>query len=416
MQGANRFTRRIRTWMLALPLLLLAGGCATPRVTKDSTTALKTAQDMIPQADLLDVGIRIFNPGELTEKAAKKEGTNEEIRGAESHFIPFHLKQTLQRTGYFGSVYVLPLDTKSTDILVSGEILFSNGEELRLEVSVSDSMGYRWFKKEYEALVKAESFNGMARGEYDLFQDVYNRIANDIIAEMNRLPIKDLHRIREVTRLQFAEQFSPEAFGGYLSKDDRGRVEIKRLPAENDPQLARIMKIQERDALFVETLNQYYEVLYRKMWTTYENWRKFNLTEIEARKEVRRSAITQQITGVLLIALAVALELGDVDNVNTLRDVLVLSGGQVLINGINVSKQTEMHATALQELADSFSADARPIKLELEGRVLDLSGTAEEKYATWRELLRRLYVEETGFEALPAPPPSATETTGTATP
>ena len=64
-----------------------------------------------------------------------------------------------------------------------------------------------------------------------------------------------------------------------------------------------------------------------------------------------------------------------------------------------------MHATALQELSESFSADARPIRMELEGRVMDLSGTAAEKYETWRELLRKLYVEETGFELAPATPP-----------
>jgi hypothetical protein len=39
----------------------------------------------------------------------------------------------------------------------------------------------------------------------------------------------------------------------------------------------------------------------------------------------------------------------------------------------------------------------KPIVIEFEGKKYELSGTAEEQYKRWRELLREIYYSETGF-------------------
>jgi hypothetical protein len=56
-----------------------------------------------------------------------------------------------------------------------------------------------------------------------------------------------------------------------------------------------------------------------------------------------------------------------------------------------------MHTDVLKELSASFEAEAAPLVVDVEGRTLRLTGTAEEQYAEWRRLLHELYVEETGL-------------------
>jgi len=67
-----------------------------------------------------------------------------------------------------------------------------------------------------------------------------------------------------------------------------------------------------------------------------------------------------------------------------------------------------MHSDSLQQLGESFQAEVQPMVIEVEGRTLQLRGTAEEQYHEWRRLLKELYENETG---LPVQAPAvATET------
>ena len=66
--------------------------------------------------------------------------------------------------------------------------------------------------------------------------------------------------------------------------------------------------------------------------------------------------------------------------------------------GVNISKEAEMHSTAIQELSESLGSEMKPVTLELEGETYELTGSAEEQYKRWRELLRDIYFTETGFD------------------
>jgi hypothetical protein len=63
-----------------------------------------------------------------------------------------------------------------------------------------------------------------------------------------------------------------------------------------------------------------------------------------------------------------------------------------------VSKQTKIHAAALEELSESFDDEMKPIVIQFEDEQYELTGSAEEQYNRWRELLRKIYYEETGFD------------------
>jgi hypothetical protein len=153
------------------------------------------------------------------------------------------------------------------------------------------------------------------------------------------------------------------------------------------------------------------------MWSPYQDWRKNNRIERISLRKMKRDAYFRQAAGVLMLAMAVALGAGDVDNTGALQSILILGGGAVIVDGINISRQAEIHRAAIEELSESFGSEMKPVVMEFEGERYELTGTAEEQYARWRELLRQIYYAETGFgpqdpmepdpqsDSAPVPPP-----------
>jgi len=382
--------------------LFILAGCATMGSRQVGPTPIRQAKSEIPEEQLLDVGIMVFETKEMTPEDAKHEGTSAEIRKAETHFMSYHLKNTLHQSGHWGAIQVIPAETNSVDLLVKGKILESNGENLILEVDVVDASGKRWFKRKYSADISESAYLGNKVGEKDAYQNIYNAIANDMAEYKIKLTGADIKTIRTVAKLKFAREFSPDAFNGYLAEDKKGQLTVKRLPADNDPMMERLLKIREREYMYVDTLNQQYEGFYNKMWSPYENWRKLNLTEREAIKKIRQEAITKQLLGALLIAGAVVAGSQDSNIGRVMAPAMVIIGGQVFISGWNVSKEAEMHSTAIEELSESFGTEMQPVTMEFEGNQYKLTGSAEEQFKHWKQLLRQIYFAETGLEPTPS--------------
>jgi hypothetical protein len=107
--------------------------------------------------------------------------------------------------------------------------------------------------------------------------------------------------------------------------------------------------------------------------------------------------------GVALVALGVLVgSRGDFSS-PVLGGAIVLIGGQVFVSGVNISSQAEMHRTAIQELSESFDNEMKPLVMEFQGKTYELTGSAEEQYRRWRELLRQIYYAETGLEDRTSP-------------
>ena len=197
--------------------LILLSGCATYRENVAPTQIMR-AQQEIPEDQLMDVGIHTFESNELSHDEAEEEGTSNEIRKAEGHFIPYHLKSTLQQTGHWGAVRVIPTETDSIDLFVKGKIEESNGEHLTLNIEVADATGRQWFTKEYKKEASRFAYTGNRPGEKDAYQDLYNAIANDMAEFKKKLTADDIKKIRTTSKLKFARAFAPDAFDGYLAK------------------------------------------------------------------------------------------------------------------------------------------------------------------------------------------------------
>ena len=381
-------------------LLILLSGCATYQANVGPTPIMR-AQKEIPEDQLMDVGIYTFTSEEISEKEAEDEGTSNEIRKAEGHFMPYHLKNTLHQSSHWGAVRVIPAETDSMDLFVKGQIKESNGEHLTLEIEVIDATGKRWFSKKYKNEATQGSYAGNRPAEKDAYQDLYNLIANDMADFKKKLTPEDINKIRTTAKLKFAEDFAPDAFDGYLAKGKKNQTEIKRLPTDDDPMMARLLKIREREYMYVDTLNEQYDVFYNEMWPSYENWRQLNMTERKAMREIKRKALTRQLLGALLIAGAIAAGSSDSSGVAAVQAGMILAGGMVIIEGFNISKEAEIHEAAIQELSESFGDEMDPVVMEFEGKQYELTGSAEEQFNQWRALLRKIYYAETGFEPDP---------------
>jgi hypothetical protein len=64
--------------------------------------------------------------------------------------------------------------------------------------------------------------------------------------------------------------------------------------------------------------------------------------------------------------------------------------------------EIKMHGESLQQLGSSFQNEVQPSVVDIEGRTLELKGSAEQQYEEWRRLLRELYENETGLPAATA--------------
>lgn len=403
--GYKRTDRANRGFFAICALLAgaLFSGCeSTPsRQTSEGPVPIMSAQAEIPEHLLLDVGIEVFDPGELPEAEVEELGIPAEVRDAEARFIPIHLKNTMQKTGQWGAVRVVPAGTEGTEVLVRGRIEQSDGEILEVRIDAYDATGRRWFSKFYKAEIAAHFYNGTEQGVKDAFQDLYNTVANDLARYKIRFTPRQIENIRRISELRFAVDLAPDVFGQHIAADTDGIYQIRRLPAVDDPMLVRVRGIRERDYLLIDTVNGYYDSFYVEMFEPYENWRRFRSEEAAALREVKREATNRKLLGAAAILGAIALQVFGNDNVSantsTLRNVMVVGGAMAVKSGFDKGAEAQIHEDALRELDTSFEAEVSPFVVEVEGETVELTGSAEAQFQTWRALLQKIYLSETGL-------------------
>ncbi len=385
----------VRMSALALVSVLLLA-CST--TTVKSTQYIQVVQDTAPPEDLLlDVGVTVFDPGIDELDRDEEERVSPAIRNAEARYAPFLLAETLQRSGNWGAVRVLPNETSTMDVYIHGQILQSDGEGMRINISVRDSTGAIWYTKEYEEHISEFAYEASQRQANDPFQVIYNTIANDLLAwRKANLTEQRIGTIRTVSELQFARNFAPELFEQYLSVNNRGITEVARLPADNDPSLQRIREIRQRDNLFVDTVQDYYANYARQMRVPYDSWREQSYQATMTLDRVEASARRRFIAGTAAIVGGIAAASSSNAAVQTGALVGVGAGAYMIKSGFDKSAEAEIHIAALQELGESLEQEVAPRMIDLDDRTIMLNGTVEEQYKQWRDILVEMYQAETG--------------------
>jgi hypothetical protein len=404
----------------ALALLAALAACVTQETRPLPKLNPVQATEQIPETELLDVGIRAFDANipeqyKDDEEELARRRIFPEVRQAESAYLAGLLRATLEVSGQWGAVRVVPPNA-TVDVVVDGRIISSTGARLALAITVTDSMGRVWIKdKAYEGEADLGSYKtDAALQARDPFQNVYSQIANDMLAARVALTSADLREIRRVTELRFASEFAPHAVQGYLSTDKQGISRVARLPAEGDPLMERVDRIRERDLSVIDTFDSYHASFTDKVENTYGNFRRVSQEEIEKEDRARASARTRTVLGAAAVLASVLIPDQCSGGDYTCRNVQsaartagAIGGVAGVMSGIKKYSEAKVHAEALRELADTFRAEATPLVVEVEGRTLKLTGTAEEQYREWRALLHQIYLEETGGVVAGAPPPDS---------
>jgi hypothetical protein len=387
---------------------LTLAGCTSSEVLVAHAVPLTAAKQEIPEAELLDVGVAVFDPGvpagEVDKKVVEeliKAGTFVQIRRSEALYMAVLLRDTLQKSGHWGSVWVTPKDTTVADLNVTAKILHSDGDILQLHAIAVDSTGRTWLDKSYDMETAAGAFNRQRYPDLDPYQDVFNEIANDLATAYSQLSVSDKRNIRTVASMRYAADLSPEAFTGYVTEDARkGRYEINRLPAEGDPQFDRTQRVRQRERLFLDTLDQHYEKFYADATTSYDGWREYSREESLEIAELTKSARWRTGMGVATIVASIVYGTNSSNNDFTdrvIRDAMMYVGMDMLKTSQVRRQEKKLHIDTLGELSGSFDDEIKPMVIEVKGTEHRLTGTADAQYAEWRDLLKQMFVAEGGF-------------------
>ena len=387
-----------RQAVFTLALAFLVSACATHTVKTTSYTPVVQDSQDVPEDFLLDVGVSLFDPG-IDEFLGDDEDTaNPDIRVAESRYAPYLLAETLQRSANWGIVRVMPNSESPMDVQVNGTILRSNGEAMIIRVEVNDSRGRHWYTEEYEEVISQFSYDPQNRQKNDPFQVIYNKIANDLLAYRQRnIDASEVQEIRTVSELLFAQRFSDDAFGNYLARDRNGEYKLTALPADNDPLLGRIRSIRERDFMFIDTVQDYFATYVRQMRLPYDSWREQSYQETITLRELEASARRRFIAGAAAVVGGIAAASNGGNWATQAGGATAVGAGAFLVkSGFDKQAEARIHMQALEELCESLENAVTPQVINLDDRTITLSGSVEEQYEQWRDILADLYAAEMG--------------------
>jgi len=386
-------TQSKRIQIICSLAVCLVSGLLYAKTIQYEKISLERAQIEIPEEELLDIGILLFDPNIPDED---KELIFPEIRKAEARYIPYHLKKTLQDTGFWGGVWVLPEKSEAIDLIISGRIEVSNGLDVSIRIGAWDITGKEWVNKVYSSTIAQSSYSKRRDLTQDPYQNIYNKIANDLVQIKQDLKQQELQRINEIGDIRFAAELIPGVYKDYLTKNKKNIYEAVRLPDNEDSIMQRVYNIQEREFLLLDTLNEYYAQLYENISQPYENWRKLSREDMITYEELKKSARTRKMLGAAALIGAIVSD-GDSQASNSMQQMAIYGGMEAMKSGFSKTSEAKIYKESMKELGTAFDTEAEPLIIELEGQTIRLTGSAQEKFLEWRKLLKQIYTDETGF-------------------
>ncbi|MEM9303063.1 MAG: hypothetical protein AAGE01_13185 [Pseudomonadota bacterium] len=360
-----------RVWTWALAALALAGvsvaeDSAPIRVNLDLGMPLVRSAGGVADARLLDVNVVVFDPG-LDAPIPQATEVFPKLRRLEAQYLAHALRNTLAESAQWGAVRTMPEPATGAELEVYGQLLVSDGRDFAVAIGATDASGRRWLDAVYTARATAGRYAFPI--EEDPFQPLINKIANDLLAARQQLTERDLARVVELASLRYAEALLPSVFSEYLTTGDDGLIVPLRLPSRDDPTVARVERIREREYLFTDTLDTGYGVLFEDLRVNYTLWRKYSYEEIVGLERYRASASRRRDDGSL----------------------------NSMMRRYGDFRELKLQKSSLREAAETLETDIEPTAVEVEGRVLELDGSLDERYVEWRRLLAELAAAEQGL-------------------
>jgi hypothetical protein len=369
---------------------------AIDKVTSSTPLALQTPSRPMAESALLDVGIPTLNDGlSLTDE---DDTVFPEVRFAEAIYFSNQLAKIMEKSGAWGAIRVTPNAQVITDVYITGTILQSDGEVLEMDIEVKDTSGKKWFTKQYKKVVGKLAYDRKAKSNVgDPFQNVFIQIANDVLTYRERFSDKQADDLKSISELRFAQLFSPEAFNEYITQDRDGILKIRRLPAENDSLLTRIQKIRERDYLYIDTMQDYYDGFSQQMHFAYQEFRHSSYDSVVKARQLNRQGNQRIIAGIgSILAGIYGRSQSRTSSEAYASSATAAAGGFILKSGLEKKQQSAAYDESVAEMGSSLESEIAPQVIALEDRTVTLTGTVQAQYAQWQELMQKIYTKERG--------------------
>lgn len=363
---------------LCIAVFMMLSGCQGPRTSTQSESSLQVvvnewprplppatlAESASPVTDI-EVGVLIFDAGVQSDDGRAHAA----LRRVEANLLAARLRDTLVNSGQWGAVRVLPEPSAVVAVSLTGKVVHSDGRDLVLDIQAVDATGRQWFSRRYHAQADAQAYP--VRLGAEPFALIYTHIANDLLAGLSSLPEPQRRQLPQIAQLLYAQQLAPNAFAGYLAEQGDAGLALQRLPASDDPMLARIERIRQQEYLFIDTVDDQYVELLQALTSTYDLWRQSTWEQAEYLADYQQRASQREINA----------ERGSFAAMHQVY---------ATYRSVKVQEQD------LFELAKGFGNEVQPTVLETNDRVFRLSGTLGSQYREWRSILAQIFALESG--------------------
>ena len=372
----------------------------------------------------LRLAIPVLDPGipESTQKQ-KEEGIWPELRKAEAVRSAFKLKQWLHRYNQFDSIVISADSSISADIYLIGRIVESDSETMRIAYQVVDARGVAWAeertKKHRVELGWHDRYGNTKR---DPFDPLYNKIAEDVYEELkdrgkahveqlednenvgpDRARYSELQLITTTRDLAFADFVSPE-YNGFL-KVEGGHYKIQYVPEEQSESWRRIQTVMRREDEFAQVIEDYYEGFREQIETDYKKWQTDTFPVAREVRLSKRGRTIKALAGaVLVVASVAAAEDGSAKEGDRSAENAAAAG--VIAGGALIGaafRDNHIHRQAVQEineLSRSLHNSIRPTRIDLNGKIVTLTGTVQDQFGQWRSMLADIYAQSQDSDAV----------------
>jgi hypothetical protein len=307
----------------------------------------------------LNVSVALFEPGIPENRALHRDlEVFPRVRKIEALYLPFVLRNTLTAQGEWGAIRVVPESDVAAELLVNGTITRSDGDVLGLHIRAVDASGRVWIDR---------PFSGPTSN-----QDIYRDIAEALLAARSALDERALRNIVETSLLRYGQQLAPMAFDDYLRESDDGTFTILRLPASNDPMLARIERLRGVEYVFTDAVDAKFRELSSDVESVYDLWREY-------RRRFKRFQQEESL------------------RVQTRRSQAERGSYEAMLERYENYKWDRQAAEEQDNWAVGFENEMGPTISAIEERVAELEGWVESRYAEWQRILGELFELETAL-------------------
>ena len=302
-------------------IIIFLVGCETTSPITSSMSYEELELDASSMSTKLDINVVELDPGLYGDDTASRDrGIWPELRRAESRRFAVKMMRSLNETNAFANVTVTTSSDFLADIVITGQIKESNGEDLNLLINATDSTGKPLIKnKVYKHRTNEYFYQNLRNKDKDPFDPLYRSIAGDIIKELKKRNLEDIELI---TDLRFAQKLNDIQFYDALDSEN-DRYALGFVPAINDPMFIRAQNVQIKDAQFRNEMQKHYISFSDTMDESYKIWQEAALKASKQKREAERAAAGKALLGALIVA-AAASSYDDSDYYDYNRERLVL--------------------------------------------------------------------------------------------